>query len=434
MNDPIVPFPKFGTGTGLHRVIAIAQSMDIDLSAFGARACVVTGSNGKGSVAAMTSAILSAAEPDVGVFTSPHLYSIRERFAIDGDSIDLDSLATHWARVQSAALAYENAHPGEAVGGFEFLFLIAASWFEEQHCSYTVWEAGIGGRFDPARLIRAKHAALVSLDFEHTKLLGDTLEDIAYQKIDVCPPGGEIVIGAQDDALIKRLAAHARLNDVAPAFLSEGRGWRRIDEAHIALDLGGAPLEIAPPLAGPHQRGNAAIAARLSYNLLCENGVNDADARDAIVAGLAATRWPGRLEEIETQPKIVIDVGHTPDAIRLARAGFEERHAACVLVCGASHDKAAEAIIMQLAPGFRVIVCAAARHKGAPAAEIAAAARAANPEAEIIVAESMRDARQTAVSRALALNGAVYVAGGLFLAAEFAAAHRGLDPTQLRFF
>ncbi len=430
MNDPIVPFPKFGAGIGLHRVSAIAAAMGIDLRSFSARACVVTGSNGKGSVAAMTGAILAAAQPDVGVFTSPHLFSIHERFAIDGDPIDDAALAAHWEKAEAAARAYERDHPGDAVGGFEFLFLVAASWFAEQRCGFTVWEAGIGGRYDPTRLVRAPYATLVSLDLEHTALLGDTLEEIAYDKLDAAAPGGRVWVGAETVPRA-RLDAYCALRGVAPRYVDD---WRLVDEAHIALDLGGAPLQLAPPLAGPHQRTNTAIAAQLSYAMLRDAGVADEEARAAIVAGLAATRWPGRLETIEHAPPVVIDVGHTPEAIRLAREGFLATHAPSVLVCGASADKACERIIAALAPGFRVIVCAAARHKGRAAAEIAAMAAAANPQAEVIVAEHMRDARHTALARAQALGGAVYVAGGLFLAAEFKAAHMGLAPERLHFF
>lgn len=434
MKEPIVPFPKFGAGLGLHRVAAIAERMQLDLSAFAPRAAVITGSNGKGSVAAMLAAILAEAAPDVGCFTSPHLFSIRERFAIDGDAIDPEALDRHWARALDAAQAYERAHPGDGVGGFEFLFLTAASWFAEQRCGFTVWEAGIGGRYDPTRLVRAPHAALVSLDREHTALLGDTLELIALDKSEACAPGGRLLVGPTPDDLAPRIVAHNRLRAVRTDFLVEGRGWKLHDDDHIAVDLSGETLVVAPPLAGPHQRSNTALAVRLGYDMLRESKASDSAARAAVVAGLARTVWPGRLEEIETRPPIVIDVGHTPDAIAAARAGFERAHRPCVLVCGASRDKETGAIVRALAPGFRVIICAAARHKGAPASEIAAHAATANPEAEIVVAETMADARQTALHRAEALHGSVYVAGGLFLAAEFKAAHQGLDPARLHFF
>jgi dihydrofolate synthase/folylpolyglutamate synthase len=104
-----------------------------------------------------------------------------------------------------------------------------------------------------------------------------------------------------------------------------------------------------------------------------------------------------------------------------------------VLVCGVSRDKNAGEIVAALAPSFAAIVCVAARHKGTPAAEIAAHANAANPAAELVLAESVAEARRLALAKARP-DGAVYVAGGLFLAAEFKAVHQGRDPAQLAFF
>jgi dihydrofolate synthase/folylpolyglutamate synthase len=186
-------------------------------------------------------------------------------------------------------------------------------------------------------------------------------------------------------------------------------------------------------LPGAHQRQNAALALLMARHL--RPALADYDA----AAALARTRWPGRLEVIETDPLMVIDVGHTPGAIAAARAGFdamrEGRPAA--LVCGASIDKDAAAIIAALAPGFATLICASARHKGRPAAEIAALARDAAPEAEIVLAEDIPEARRLALAWAAPPGGAgraIYVAGGLFLAAEFKAAHIGRDPALLAFF
>jgi dihydrofolate synthase/folylpolyglutamate synthase len=142
------------------------------------------------------------------------------------------------------------------------------------------------------------------------------------------------------------------------------------------------------------------------------------------------------LETIDSDPPIVIDVGHTPDAIRVALDGFASLRGdrPSILVCGASADKNAAAMIAALAPAFAHIICASARHKGAPVAEMAAAAASVNPSAEITIAESVTDARRLALAKARTLNAAIYVAGGLFLAAEFKAAHLGLDPQSLAFF
>lgn len=393
-----VPYPKFGAGPALARTEVVAARLGLDLARFGADGAVIVGSNGKGSTAAMCAALMGEG---AGLFTSPHLFALNERFRIGDEDIGDEALAHHWARVQGAARA---AGEEENLGGFEFLFLIAADWFTARGCTHTIWEAGLGGRLDPVRLIAAPRLALTSLDLEHTALLGDTLEAIAREKIEAAPPGATLYVGASCAPQRAAIEAHASARGVRVA-------WP-------------APLADAP-LAGAHQGANAALAAALAQDM----GVS------ATPEGFARIRWAGRLEVLQEAPLVVIDVGHTPAAAAAARAGFAELAGAraCVLVCGASADKAAGPLIAALAPGFSTIICAAAVHKGAPPAEIAAHASAQNPGAELIVAESVAEARALALAKA-GLDGAVLAAGGLFLAAEFRAAHLGRDPAGLAFF
>lgn len=403
-----VPYPKFGKGPGLERVSKIAACLGISLSKFGASGAVIVGSNGKGSTAAMTAALLQQASASVGLFTSPHLFDLNERFRIDGDDIADDELQVHWDRVAAAA---EVCGRAQDLGGFEFLFLIAADWFTARGCPHTVWEAGIGGRLDPVRLIEAKRLVLTALDLEHTELLGNSLEEIALDKADAAPAGAKLFVGESCAPQFGALAEHCAPRDVK-----------------VEL-VGSAVLgDIDPPLWGQHQRANAALALTVAHDLA---RLDDA----AVRRGLAATRWPGRLEVLSADPLVVVDVGHTPDGIAAALAGFRglAKDRSAVLVCGASQDKDTAGIIGALAPSFSTIICTAARHKGAPPAQIAAHASAGNPQAELTIAEDMADARHLALARAGG-EGAVYVAGGLFLASEFRALHLGRDPATLVFF
>lgn len=402
-----VPYPKFGDGPGSERVTGIAARLGVDVGAFGDAGVVIVGSNGKGSTAAMTAALLQQRAAPIGLFTSPHLFALNERFRIDGEDIEDEELQQHWQRVESAV---RDVGVTDTLGGFEFLFLIAVDWFAARGCAHTVWEAGIGGRLDPASLVGAKRIALTSLDLEHTQLLGATLDEIARDKMGAAPAGATIFVSESCRPQISAIEGQAARQGARVEWASEG--------------VLGA---LQAPLPGGHQRRNAALALTLARDIL---PLSD----DAAAKGFRAARWPGRLEVLEADPLIVIDVGHTPDAICAALQGFEAMRAGrdAVLVCGASEDKDTNAMIMALAPSFRAIICAAARHKGAPAARIAAYAQAANPAAEIALAESVADARQLALTKER--GGAVYVAGGLFLAAEFRAVHLGRDPGQLAFF
>jgi len=397
-----VPYPKFGDGPGLERVATVADKLGIDLAAFGAEGAVIVGSNGKGSTAAMTAALLSQTGRSVGLFTSPHLLALNERFRIDGEDITDEDLQSHWDRVGAAT---EACGLTASIGGFEFLFLIAADWFAKRGILHTVWEAGIGGRLDPVSLIKARQLALTSLDFEHTALLGDTLAEIAREKLGAAPQGS-IVFTPEGVAERNAIEAFAAQNGVRTQFV--------------------APFENAP-LAGAHQCDNAALAVSLATQLAPLNA-------DQITRGMEQARWPGRLEVLSEEPLVIIDVGHTPVGVRAALAGFKAMTdwRDGILICGASIDKNAHALIGELAPHFATIICGAAHHKGAPAALIASIAAHVNPAAEISVAESVADARKLALARGA--NGAIYVAGGLFLAAEFKAVHLGRDPALLAFF
>lgn len=400
-----VPYAKFGDGPGLQRVAAIATRLDLDLAAFGRRGAVVVGSNGKGSTAAMCAALVAQVAAPVGLFTSPHLFALNERFRIDDEDIEDEALEHHWRRVAAAADA---ARLASSLGGFEFLFLIAADWFAARGCTHTIWEAGIGGRLDPVRLIAAKRLALTSLDLEHTQLLGESLEEIACDKIDAAPQGATLFVGASCAAQRATIVGHAASRGVSVEYTDFVE-----------------PPEVLP---GTFQGENAALALSLARDMV---SLNEAQAR----AGLRGVRWPGRLEVLQTSPLVVIDAGHTPRAVAAALDGFlrlsDGRRA--VLIAGVSQDKDAAQLVATLAPRFEAIVCASAQHKGAPAAHIAAHAQAAHPGVEIVLSESVADARKLALAKAGA-DGAVYVAGGLFLAAEFRAAHLGRDPGALAFF
>jgi dihydrofolate synthase/folylpolyglutamate synthase len=191
-------------------------------------------------------------------------------------------------------------------------------------------------------------------------------------------------------------------------------------------------------LLGAFQFNNAAIAIALF--LLWLKGVQPKNPPAAIEAavrkGLRDTRWPGRLEVIRQDPFTVVDVGHTPDGIRQALTSLKAIYGqeGWVLVVGASADKKAREIVGALAPAFDTIICTAAHHKGIDAKAIAAAAREANPEATLETAATIEGAVGISQAIAASRNRKIYVAGGLFLAIEYAAIVRGGRAADLSFF
>lgn len=438
--DPhaLLDLPRFGTGLGLHRVDALLTALDLHDVLHRTARVAITGTNGKGSTAKLTADVLRRMGRRVGLFTSPHLYRLHERIEVLGEPVSDDALTAAAGPVMAAVKRHELDHPHDRVGAFEALFVLAVRVFATAGCDALVLEAGIGGRYDPVRLARAPIAAVVSVDFDHTELLGKTLAAIALDKLEITASGGVVVFGPSLDPLAPQLRCHAALLPVTPLFLSAHATitWPG-DGGERSLTVDGLTLPgLTLALAGRHQADNFAMAAMLARRLLEREGMLDDVAFEAALRGAAAeVRWPGRLEEVSVHPSVTVDVGHSPAAIDAALAGFAQRHALdrSVLVLGCSHDKDIAGMVARLAPRFPWVVCTRAHHRGAPAEAIEAQVRAVHPTATVERADTI----EAAVARIRALCAAepraVYVAGGLFLAAEFAHAMRGEDPAALRF-
>ncbi len=434
--------PKYGQGICLARMAELLDVLAIDRDSLQERTIAITGSNGKGSTAAFCASIGSAYGLRTGLFTSPHLFRVNERFQVDGAPIDDGRLRELAGRI-NAAIEAVSQRRNEQFGAFEAMFALACLYFQESGCGLMVFEAGIGGRYDPVRLLGSRVTTVVSVDYEHVDLLGNSLELIVSDKSDACAAGGTIIYGENCRALRPHIAEYNRSRNVESLFVGDdvkiGGGdvasiGQRFDFAFRSHDF--HALDIALP--GGFQLNNAAIATALFASWLERTRPGEPAARieAAVRNGLHEARWPGRLETIAQDPLTVIDVGHTPDGIRQSLAGLHQTHGAqnWILVAGVSFDKKAAEIGGLLAPHFDFIVSTSAHHKGGDAAALAEAMRNANPQARVEIAASIEQAFATSRALAVSLDRRIYVAGGLFTAIEYAAAARGLDPKQLTFF
>ena len=435
--------PKYGDGVCLARLAALLDAVAIDRAGLQRRCVVVTGSNGKGSTAAFCAGIGRAYGLRTGMFSSPHLFRFNERFQIDGASIDDETLARLVSKIEAAAGKISRTRSGEQFGAFEAQFALACLYFQERKCDFAVFEAGIGGRCDPVRLIGATSTCVTSVDLEHVDLLGHSFELIASDKSDACAAGGTIVYGESCRDLGSHLAEYNRFRGVANLFVRE--------QVHIANETVSSAaqrfdlrfeqhhfqsLEISLP--GLFQFNNAAVAVTLFLLWLQQSHPDAPQAaiEKAVRKGLGDTTWPGRLEVIGRDPLVVIDVGHTPDGIRQALTSVTAIHGAdnWILVVGVSRDKKADEILGLLAPAFDTIICTGAHHKGTDAQDIAIAARHANPSAAIQVAATIEAAVALSLSLAQTSGRKIFAAGGLFLAIEYATIARGGRAQDLNFF
>ncbi len=316
-----------GIRPGLGRIRAILRRLGRPERAY--RSIIVAGTNGKGSTSAMLSSILVASGYRTGLYTSPHLVDIRERWMIGGSMIDDDLLEVSVGELRAAAGA-----AGINPTYFEAMTLIAFIAFRRAACEVAVLEVGMGGRLDATNVVRPIAAVITPIGFDHMEYLGDTLGKIAAEKAGVIHRGA-IALTTNDDA---------RIVDVL-----------RRRAAHV-----GAPLEIVTgehdtPLSGPFQRRNAALAVRTAEALA---SVLPRITAPSIERGVVSTRWRGRLECIRLRGKqIWVDGCHNGHAIAVI-APFIERSLPRprALVFGIMADKDVEAVGGALFPLFDRVI------------------------------------------------------------------------------
>jgi dihydrofolate synthase/folylpolyglutamate synthase len=352
----------------------------------------IAGTNGKGSTAAMAEAVLRAGGLRTGLFTSPHLSRFTERIVVAGVEADGDRLAALDARIVAT---------GVPLTYFEIATALAFLLMAEEGVEVAVLETGLGGRLDSVTTCQPVATAITSLSLDHTEYLGETLAEIAREKAGILKPGVPLFLGplpAEADAEVARVAAA-----VGAPLLRYGRDFAAPD----------VPLA----LAGPHQGANAALAVGLATRAAATLG--RALAPDTVRAGLAATRWPGRLERIGAD--VVLDCAHNVEGAHALAAALPAIAAGrpVVLVTSIVRDKDAGGILAELAPHVAAVIATASRNpRSLPAAELEAAARA------------LGATTKTAPDPVVALNlarrlaghgGLVLVAGSIFLVGELRA-------------
>src|ERR1700694_3088790 len=210
--------PKYGDGVCLARMADLLDTIAVDRARLQRISVVVTGSNGKGSTAAFCAGMGRAYGLRTGLFTSPHLYRVNERFQVDGADIGDDDLARLKSRIE-AAIAEISQRRGEQFGAFEALFALACLHFQGRQCDFAVFGAGCGAGYDPVRLVGAVATGVTSVDYEHVELLGHSLELIASDKSDACACGGTIIYGENCEKLRPHLTEYNRYRGITSLFV-----------------------------------------------------------------------------------------------------------------------------------------------------------------------------------------------------------------------
>jgi dihydrofolate synthase/folylpolyglutamate synthase len=353
----------------------------------------IAGTNGKGSTSAMLHAILSAAGYCVGLYTSPHLISFRERIRVAERTIECNSVVRHVAGIRAAAEA-----SGVELTYFEITTLAAFLEFRELGVDIAVVEVGLGGRLDATNVVHSLATAITSIGIDHAAFLGDSLETVAAEKAGIIKRGVPVVTGP--------------LPAVALRVVEERAGELDAPLAVCGRDFGPVAAG-AVSLAGAHQLENAAVAVAVIDSLDATILVP----RSAVASGLAGVRWPGRLERLAGPPPIIVDGAHNPHAIAaLVRAtGAKACASPRILVFGAMADKDWRGMLDLLSGHFdRVVLVPIAN---ARALDPCAAADYLSPNRACSVAASVAEGLNEAIGSA-GRGGTVVVTGSIYLVGE----------------
>ncbi len=338
----------------------------------------VAGTNGKGSTCAMLESIYRAAGLRVGLYTSPHLVSFRERIQVNGHLIREDEVARLLEEMQPWLREFSpEAHPTF----FEIVTVLALRHFAAQACELVIWETGLGGRLDATNIVTPLASVITNIQFDHEKWLGHTLPEIAREKAGIIKPGVP-VLTATDAPEALAVICETAARQEAPLTVV---GW---PEAHLP------PLDrIELPLLGDHQRLNATLALATARALAAFLPVSEESMR----RGLAAVRWPGRFQVVQPAPgrTLVLDGAHNPAGAETLRLGLQKYFPKQrpVLIMGVMKDKDWGSMCRLLAPlADRILLSPVASERTAAPEDLRPVCQAAHPSAQALVCGGLRDA------------------------------------------
>lgn len=380
---------------------------------------LVAGTNGKGSVCAMLTRILTLHGYRTGLFTSPHLIHVEERFKVGETRISEQDFCRH--------LTFLSDIIGELMAGkklltpptyFELMSLIAFAFFKEQKVDMAVLEVGMGGRFDATNVVHPSVSVITTISAEHQRFLGETLSQIAFEKAGIIRPGVPVVCGVEPgeayDTIQKKaeecgspfIGVFSRKDALAVE--------RRNDGCVFEFLRDGEYFRFAPSLRGEHQGRNAAVAITASQEL---NKAWRALDTDTIIQGIESVKWEGRLEALSQKPLLLVDGAHNEEGVKALGKYMEEfvPHPR-ILVFAAMRGKKIEEMADILFPlADKVILTQFSDPRAASPEEVRE--KALKHQERIVLEPEVEQALGLAI-RAAGTHGAVCAAGSLYLVGE----------------
>jgi dihydrofolate synthase/folylpolyglutamate synthase len=379
----------------------------------------ITGTNGKGSVAAMVASALTASGYTTGLYTSPHFHTWRERIRVDGKLISEAELARLVTNLKPRLETVNERATYGKLTTFEFLTALAFAYFGQKGVKFQVLEVGLGGKFDATSVITPLVCIITPISFDHMDVLGSTLKEIATEKCGIIKPGSIVVTAPQPPEAADVIrdtcqGCGAKLITVGKDITWQGLSFD-LDGQRLRVQGRRSSYELSISLLGEHQLVNAATAVS-ALEVLVDRGFDIP--RESIAEGFARVSWPGRFQVISRRPLLVVDGGHNIGAARQLMQSIRQYldFERAILVMGTSYDKDIASLVSEFSLLFDQVIVTRSRHPRA----MAPAPLAAEFARHGVKAQIAGDV-PSALSRALALAGEkdlVCVAGSLFVVGE----------------
>jgi len=382
---------------------------------------LVAGTNGKGSTVAFAESLLAAAGHRVGSTISPHLHSYRERFRVAGD---LASEAQLEVLAQQLRPRIDACDELAEFTFFELGVLLAMCHFRDSAVDVAVVEVGMGGEFDASRACEAEVAALVSVDMDHQRFLGNTIESICRTKARVAPLGGVLVVGEQRQDRLVVIREEAAAADCALVLAGQDFSWK-LDAGQFSYRGSSVALDgVRLGLRGQHQGQNAACALAL-VETLCDRHGLPIPGEQQCTHALTSTRLAGRLEwlpSVSGRPAFLLDGAHNPAGAEvLARTlGAQPRPRRRHWLYASMADKQRSQVLACLLPHVDSVMCTAGTSSPRfepPALLAKQVEQLAGPSLSVASAETPAQALETLLGEAVAED-EVLVSGSLYLVGD----------------